>query len=208
MEEKENKYLKEFEELKKDAINTNRRKAYLGGRKDNCKCKTYSMNSYVIEDSCPLPDVEDVLKHYDHLKPNQKLELQGHADRWLRSDKMIDLVKGALVYDKMGKFNSFAQKMVIKGLKKQENLTDSWSQYDLKKLEKIFNKNCKSNLGQLETKVAAAIALAGVVSGLIFLSPNLTGNVIGNLSNSSSNIIGGVLFLIGLVGAFFSIRGR
>ncbi|MBU4070418.1 MAG: tetratricopeptide repeat protein [Nanoarchaeota archaeon] len=60
----------------------------------------------------------------------------------------------------------------------------------------------------LENKVTASIALAGVVSGLIFLSPNLTGNVIGNLSNSSSNIIGGVLFLIGLVGAFFSIRGR
>ncbi|MBU4069774.1 MAG: hypothetical protein KJ646_02220 [Nanoarchaeota archaeon] len=50
------------------------------------------------------------------------------------------------------------------------------------------------------------VALIG--GGLLFLSPNLTGNAVGNLSNNASNLIGGVLFLIGLVGAFFSVRGR
>ena len=41
----------------------------------------------------------------------------------------------------------------------------------------------------------------GLVGGAFFLSSNMTGNVIG-LSSSSSNIIGSVLLVIGLVACF------
>lgn len=51
-------------------------------------------------------------------------------------------------------------------------------------------------------KVLASIGIAGLLGGLYFLSNNLTGNVISNLNQTSSNWIGGVLFIIGLVGAF------
>ncbi|MDO8528847.1 MAG: hypothetical protein Q7S06_03070 [Nanoarchaeota archaeon] len=46
-------------------------------------------------------------------------------------------------------------------------------------------------------------AIIGLASGLFFLSSNLTGNVIGNLTNTTSSIIGAVLFVGGLVAAFF-----
>ncbi|MBU4070149.1 MAG: hypothetical protein KJ646_04165, partial [Nanoarchaeota archaeon] len=102
----------------------------------------------------------------------------------------------------------YGKPRLVKGHLRKESLKFI---HDLKQAgkeagEEINQQRQKRN--SLESEVTVTIALAGVVSGLIFLSPNLTGNVIGNLSNSSSNIIGGVLFLIGLVGAFFSIRGR
>jgi hypothetical protein len=53
-----------------------------------------------------------------------------------------------------------------------------------------------------------SIAVISLIVGIFFLSPNLTGNVIGNITNSTSNIIGAVLLLVGIVGAFFWFRNR
>jgi len=53
--------------------------------------------------------------------------------------------------------------------------------------------------------IASVIALLG---GLFFLSSNVTGNVIGNMTNSTSNWIGGILFSLGLVGALFYFRKK
>ncbi|MDD5192201.1 MAG: DUF308 domain-containing protein [Candidatus Nanoarchaeia archaeon] len=59
----------------------------------------------------------------------------------------------------------------------------------------------------LET-AAVATSILAFVGGIFFLSPNLTGNAIGNMTNSTTNIIGVVLFTIGIVGAFFYFRRR
>ena len=40
------------------------------------------------------------------------------------------------------------------------------------------------------------------------LSSNITGNVVGNLNQTSSNWIGGILFIVGLFGVFFYFRKR
>jgi hypothetical protein len=53
--------------------------------------------------------------------------------------------------------------------------------------------------------IAPAVAVLG---GLFCLSPNLTGNVIGNSSLSSSNVLGIALLLVGIVGAFIIVRKR
>lgn len=59
------------------------------------------------------------------------------------------------------------------------------------------------NEGELEGKVAGMVAIIGLLGSIIFLSPNLTGNVVSNLSLKNSNIIGAVLFLIAIIGVFF-----
>jgi hypothetical protein len=59
----------------------------------------------------------------------------------------------------------------------------------------------------LETKVAASIALTGIIGGLIFLFPNLTGNIIGN-SRNTNNWIGGVLLIIGIIAGFFWVKRK
>lgn len=51
-------------------------------------------------------------------------------------------------------------------------------------------------------------SIVGVICGLFFLSSNVTGNVIGNMTNSTSNWIGGILFIIGLIGSFFWFKSR
>lgn len=64
----------------------------------------------------------------------------------------------------------------------------------------------KDNSG-LERKVAGIVASILLVSSIFFLYSNMTGNVIG-INKTSSNWIGGILFVIGLVGAFFYFKKK
>ncbi len=61
--------------------------------------------------------------------------------------------------------------------------------------------------GKLEKKIITPSVIA-LLGGLFFLSFNLTGNVIGNMTNSTSNWIGGILLVIGLVGAFVYFKKK
>lgn len=60
----------------------------------------------------------------------------------------------------------------------------------------------------LEGKVTSVIAISGLALSLFFLSSNITGNAIGNLTNSTSNYIGVIFLLLGIVGSFFYFRNR
>ena len=60
----------------------------------------------------------------------------------------------------------------------------------------------RSNLRDLH----AGFAMIGLISGLFFLSSNITGNAIG--SQAISNWIGAVLLVVGLVAGFFWMRTR
>jgi len=60
------------------------------------------------------------------------------------------------------------------------------------------------SLKGLEHTLTSIIATGGIFFGLFFLSNNITGNTIGNLTNSISNWTGGILFLLGLIGFFIS----
>jgi len=57
-------------------------------------------------------------------------------------------------------------------------------------------------------KIAITTAIIGVFTGLFLLSSNITGNVIGSLNRTSTNWIGVILFVIGLVGAFAYFKKR
>jgi len=60
----------------------------------------------------------------------------------------------------------------------------------------------------LEQKVLSIIGLSGVCASLFFLSLNITGNAIGNLSKNSNNFIGIFLLIIGLTCGFFWMKNR
>jgi len=60
----------------------------------------------------------------------------------------------------------------------------------------------------LETASSLSVMIIGIVSGIFFLSSNITGNVIGASNTITSNIIGVILILIGIVGAFFWFRKK
>ena len=52
------------------------------------------------------------------------------------------------------------------------------------------------------------IGLILVIIGLFFFAPNLTGNAISDFNTSTTNIIGIVLFVLGLVVVYFSFKKR
>jgi hypothetical protein len=60
----------------------------------------------------------------------------------------------------------------------------------------------------LAGKIALVGAITAIVCSLFFLSSNLTGNVIGNLDQFSTNWWGGAFFLTGLIGMviYFELR--
>ena len=60
----------------------------------------------------------------------------------------------------------------------------------------------------LEKAAEALASVIGIVGGAFFLSTNVTGNAIANMTNSTTSIIGAVFLIVGLVGAFFWSRER
>jgi len=60
----------------------------------------------------------------------------------------------------------------------------------------------------LTSRLSSAAAVIGVLGGLFFLSPNITGNAIANVSQSSGNILGAVLLVVGLVAGFFWVKKK
>jgi len=70
-------------------------------------------------------------------------------------------------------------------------------------------KTKRNTEGNLEGALASAsLAIVGIFSGLFFLSSNITGNAIANVSQSSGNILGAVLLVVGLVAGFFWVKKK
>ena len=60
-----------------------------------------------------------------------------------------------------------------------------------------------SNEKGLKSKLTPMIVIGLIIIGLFFLSSNITGNVVGNLTQNSSNGMGAILIALGLIGAYF-----
>jgi len=60
----------------------------------------------------------------------------------------------------------------------------------------------RMKVGGLETATATA-SIVGLIGGIFFLQSNITGNAIANISQSSGNILGTILLVVGLVAGFF-----
>lgn len=75
------------------------------------------------------------------------------------------------------------------------------SKKDTKKFYKFVDEKVKDSL---ESRMLSGIVMALLGGSLFFLSPNITGNIIGNTKTSSSNIIALILFIIGIMGFFIN----
>jgi len=73
--------------------------------------------------------------------------------------------------------------------------------------EKLKQGESDKGIG-LRKKLTPVIATLGLLSGIFFLSNNITGNAIANVSQSSGNILGAVLLVIGLVAGFFWVKKK
>jgi hypothetical protein len=90
--------------------------------------------------------------------------------------------------------------------KKYEQLQRRVDELNTKRNERIMDYKSERKLrGGLEG-VEAVISILSLVGGLLFLSGNFTGNVVGNLTNSSGNLVGVCLIVVGLIAGAFCLR--
>ena len=61
---------------------------------------------------------------------------------------------------------------------------------------------------KLKHGLEGSLTIIGILGGIFFLSPTLTGNVIGNLNQTTSKWIGGVLLIMGLIAALIYFRRK
>lgn len=66
----------------------------------------------------------------------------------------------------------------------------------------------ESSQGSLEKTLLSTMAVLGLLGSLIFLGLNITGNAIVNLTNNTSSLIGGALFLIGIICSYFWFKKK
>ncbi|MBS3072237.1 hypothetical protein J4477_00175 [Candidatus Pacearchaeota archaeon] len=70
------------------------------------------------------------------------------------------------------------------------------------RIEGELKKIGREQHGSIEYHIVGIAGAFGLLASLFFLSTNLTGNVIGNLSRTGANWVGGILFVLGLAGVF------
>jgi hypothetical protein len=130
------------------------------------------------------------------------------------------LLKGNHFSDEIDKMNEKDKQKYIKSLSKRLDRTSKFAikymqnngeDVTQKRIEEVkdflnYSKKIKEDLpdegnnnSSLE-KTLKVIPLAFALAGVFFLSPNITGNVIGNMSNSGSNFLGAGLFFLGILG--------
>lgn len=123
------------------------------------------------------------------------------------SGNFILAYRGAEMYEKMGRGNAPSVKRKLKKAYERAVKRDPGSERYEKYVESFMENNSGHKTSQLE-KTAAAASIVGILGGLFFLSSNITGNAVANVSPSSSNIFGAVLLVVGLVAGFFWISNK
>lgn len=74
--------------------------------------------------------------------------------------------------------------------------------------KKIAGLTTKGFKGLLKKLFPVVIPSIGIIAAIFFVSPNLTGNVIGNFSTTTSNIIAGLLFFFVILGVIYLLNKK
>ena len=75
-------------------------------------------------------------------------------------------------------------------------------------VEDLFIKERSKRRKHSLEHLTSVFVIVGILGGLFLLSSNMTGNVIGNLNKTFSNLFGAILFAIGLFGIFSYLKNK
>lgn len=139
------------------------------------------------------------------------LELGGVARKYLdyaRKGHEQGLSSAIKVYELLEKVDNASKSRVLSAFKELYKAKEGKVSNKVEEQLKEFLSAPSTKKRNLEKKVSSVIAMGGIAGALIFLSPALTGNIVGNVGNSTSSWIGGCLFILGLGGALFYFRKK
>ncbi len=77
---------------------------------------------------------------------------------------------------------------------------------NIKKIEDFKKRHGRKS--KLEATASAVTAILGIGLGVLFLSSNITGQVIAESYSLGSNVLGVILFVVGVIGTFFYFRKK
>ncbi len=151
------------------------------------------------------------------ITPKEKGDALAKASTLMSSYQLQEVLQGAKIYEKLGVGNRTSVKSrLLRAYEKRPE--QSYAKDYTKEIESFLKRNPEKKesvlaraLGgrkTLEHKFIPILAGASIIVALFFLSPNITGNVVGNLVKSDSNIIGTILFVLGIIGLFISFRKK
>ena len=63
-----------------------------------------------------------------------------------------------------------------------------------------------SDKGKKLEGILKPLSVFAIASSILIVSTNITGNAVANLTKTYSNILGAIIFLLGLLGLFYSIK--
>ena len=149
------------------------------------------------------------------LDSKNRAVVKAYADELMERAQNVDDVRiVSKIYSHIGKSDASFRKKVM-NFAERWALTKDYSPRGLNDLRYLVRKSVareespKKGLEDLEQRVNRARATFGIIAilaSLFFLSPTVTGNVIGNISNSASFSVSGILFGLGLAGLIISFR--
>lgn len=119
--------------------------------------------------------------------------------------------------ERQGKYGS-SEKFWKKSKALYEEVMGNKDYFSQKQIDKVYRKRLvhigkylqrrEDRTKGLEAKTTATVAIIGLVASIFFLSADLTGNAIGSSSISTTNIIGALFLVVGLVFAFIYFKRR
>lgn len=71
-----------------------------------------------------------------------------------------------------------------------------------------LRKKMRQGRGDLTSRLSSVIAIVGVLGGIFFLSSNVTGNAIADLTTKTTSFLGAGLIIIGLVAGLFWVKKK
>lgn len=135
---------------------------------------------------------------------------------WMHPDEYhAPEVRGASFLPKIRVTNKATQQYDFRGKIKRGNASFDGKSYSPRELVRVYRAigrrvgeelKIEQQSSNLEKKVTSAIAIGSLAFSILFVSNNLTGNVINDLNQTSSNWIGISLFVIGLICAIFYFK--
>lgn len=135
----------------------------------------------------------------EQLKHNAKT--QKELTPFLKRDISETFFKAAELFEKSGKLD-YAQHGYEGALKYAPNKA-----YEEKAREKVHSIEIKK-LGGIEKKVLSIMAIGTLITSLFFVSSDLTGFAISNISSDNLQWIGLCFFICGLVFSFLLLRKK
>lgn len=166
---------------------------------------------------------KEYLKDVGNKSPRQyaiQLDMD-YGDAHKSNEIYLEMLSAAEAYAKSGNFGKASR--LVKNADQYRNMItcdregyvrqvfDAFPERSTKMREDILNKKRfqkKRRSSHLEKTVTTVFIAFSLIIGLFFLSPNLTGNVVADLTTTSSNGIGIILIVVGIVGALFYFRKK